>query len=80
MTILTIAEKDAKELDGAKSLQTLAARARRILETVPPRSTLLIPNFLAAPASVALVLRARAKSIVPVWWNGAEYLRFPREV
>lgn len=78
MTILTIPADAAKELDNAKHLQGLAAAVRHILSDIPPRSVLLIPNLRSPAAAVGLVLRCRAKSIVPVWFNGKEYLRFPR--
>lgn len=78
MTILTIPADAAKELDSARHLQGLAAAVRHILSDIPPRSVLLIPNLLSPAAAVGLVLRCRAKSIVPVWFNGKEYLRFPR--
>ena len=78
MTILTIPATDAKALDSAKHLQGIAAAVRHILSDIPPRSALPIPELLSPAAAVGLVLRCRAKSIVPVWFNGKEYLRFPR--
>jgi hypothetical protein len=53
---------------------------RKILSQVPPRSRFLVPELLIPVVTVSLVLKARAKRLVPVWWDSAsrQYKLFPR--
>ena len=62
------------------SSQERNLRIRTALATLPPRSRFLVPEMLSPVVTVSLVLKARAKRLVPVWWDSAsrEYKLFPR--
>ena len=55
-------------------------RIRTALASLPPRSRFLVPELLSPVVTVSLVLKARAKRLVPVWWDSSsrEYKLFPR--
>lgn len=68
----------ALDLAAKQGLPAIRKVVRDILKDIPARSRLLIPEMLAPVATVALVLKARSKRIVPVWWDGKSYQLFPR--
>ena len=55
-------------------------RIRTALSKLPPSSRFLVPELLSPVVTVSLVLKARAKRLVPVWWDSVsrEYKLFPR--
>lgn len=62
------------------SAQERNRRVREALKDVPSRSRVLIPDFLEPVFTISLVLKARARRLVPVWWDSMsrEYKLFPR--
>lgn len=80
MKTKTIHHIDCRLASHADNAAVRNHHIRHILSKLPPRSRFLVPELQSPVVTVSLVLKARAKRLVPVWWDSVsrEYKLFPR--